>query len=241
MVAPPRVHRHEVVDSTMDLAHRLAERGVPTGTAVVAAEQTGGRGSRGRAWRSPRGGLWMTMVLRPGRAGGELLSLRAGLAVAEAVEQTAAGTSVGLKWPNDLMLDDRKLGGVLCEARWVNDAPAWVAVGVGLNVHNPIPAELAAVAVGLAARGGAPALDELLEAVLPRLRAIDLGATRLSGAELGALQSRDWLRGRRLAAPFQGVAEGIDDDGSLLIRRHDGTLGAVRAGTVELADRAVRP
>jgi BirA family biotin operon repressor/biotin-[acetyl-CoA-carboxylase] ligase len=224
----------------MDLAHRLAEEGAPSGTAVVASAQTGGRGSRGRSWHSPPGGVWMTLVLRPG-GGGELLSLRAGLAIAEAIEQAAPGTAIGIKWPNDLMVDDRKLGGVLCEARWVSDAPAWVGVGVGLNVRNAIPPELTATAAALCDVGYRGGPDELLAEVLPRLRTVDVDTERLTDAELRRLASRDWLQGRRLVSPADGVALGIAEDGSLLVRRANGTTDRVRAGTVELADPAARP
>ena len=233
-------YRYDVVESTMDLAHRLAEEDAPSGTAVVASAQTGGRGSRGRGWHSPPGGLWLTLIVRPGR-GGELLSLRAGLAIAEAVERAAPGTAVRIKWPNDLMVDDRKLGGVLCEARWVSDAPAWVAVGVGLNVRNPIPPEIAATAVALRDVGYGNGPDELLDDVLAGLRALEVNADRLTGVELRSLDSRDWLRGRRIVSPVEGVAVGIAEDGSLLVRRPDGVTDRVRAGTVELADPAARP
>ena len=100
----------------MDVLHALAAEGVEAGTAVVATEQTGGRGSRGRTWSSPPGGLWLSVLFRPpSGAGIELSGLRIGLAVADAIEALHAGLSVRIKWPNDLMVGDRKLGGILCE------------------------------------------------------------------------------------------------------------------------------
>src|SRR6185369_6775816 len=113
--------------------------------------QTGGRGSRGRAWHSPPGGLWLSVMYRPpSPAGVELLSLRLGLLVATALEAAAPGLPVALKWPNDLMVGDRKLGGILCEARWQGESLAWVAAGLGLNVTNDIPDDVHLTATALA-------------------------------------------------------------------------------------------
>ena len=223
----------------MDLLHRLAEQGAPAGTAVVAAEQTAGRGSRGRRWHSPRGGLWLSLLARPGRHGVELVSLRAGLALAETLD--AAGLRVAVKWPNDLMWGERKIGGVLCEARWVGDVPGWVAIGVGLNVRNPIPPELAAKAAAMAEAVGDATPEGALELVLPALRALDLTRGQLGLEEEARIAERDWLRGRTLAAPVAGLALGIAPDGALRVRRLDGTAAELRAGTLELADPAAAP
>ena len=133
------MYQYERVASTMDLVHELAERGAEAGSMVVATEQLQGRGSRGRPWHSPPGGLWLSALYRPPSTGGlELLSVRVGLAVARALDPYVP-TPVRLKWPNDLMHDGRKLGGILCEARWQGAALGWIAVGVGLNVRNPVP------------------------------------------------------------------------------------------------------
>lgn len=231
----PSIHRLDSTPSTMDLLHRLAEEGAPAGTAVVAAEQTAGRGSRGRPWHSARGGLWLSVLLRPVRAGVELLSLRAGLAIAEALDRLGPG--IALKWPNDLMWHERKLGGVLCEARWAGSTPAWVVIGVGLNVRNPIAPELAGAAAALAELKADAAVDEVLELVLPGLRSLAPSGGSLAADERARLAARDWLRGRSLAAPIAGCADGISPDGALRILRPDGTSAELRAGSVELADR----
>ena len=238
---PPAIHRRDSVDSTMDLLHRMAEEGAAAGTAVVAAEQTGGRGSRGRGWHSPRGGLWLSLLVRPGRDGGDLLSLRAGLPIAEALERADPDLRIGIKWPNDLMLGERKVGGVLCEARWIGGTVGWVVIGVGINVRNPIPPALAPTAASLAEHLGATSPDRVLDLILPGLRGLDAVAPGLGPDELARLARRDWLRGRPVAGPVAGVAEGIAPDGALLVRRRDGTLARLRAGTVELADGAVSP
>ncbi len=226
----------------MDLLHALAADAAEPGTVVVADEQTGGRGSRGRAWRSPRGGLWLSLLFRPPTSMGvELLGLRAGLAVAGAMERLGPELSVRIKWPNDLMVGDRKLGGILCEARWQGDALAWIVVGVGLNVANAIPRELAGTAMALADLVPGITPEQLEPDVIAVLRLIDASSGSLAPAELDDLRRRDWLYGRRLREPSEGTAAGIAEDGSLLIRPDHGEAVAVRAGTVELADRAPRP
>lgn len=181
----------------------------------------------------------MSVLLRPAREGAELLSLRAGLAVAEGLEGGGAVLRVGIKWPNDLMWRDRKLGGVLCEVRWSGDAPAWAAVGVGINVRNPLAPGLGGVALEEVLGDVGP--DQILEVVLPRLRALENRTGALSPDEQARLARRDWLLGRRLVRPVEGTAAGIAPDGALLVRRVGGELVEVRAGALELADPAVAP
>lgn len=219
----------------MDVLHELAREGAATGTAVVAEEQDAGRGSRGRSWSSPRGGLWLSVLARPGMAALELLSLRAGLAVAELLASRGAGDRVRVKWPNDLMLDERKVGGILCEARWQGDVPAWVVVGLGLNVANPPAPGIQAVAARLADVLPSETPESLLQDAIAALRAVDAAAGPLSPGELVRFAGRDWLRGRTLSAPAPGLADGIDADGALRVRRADGTITAVRAGTIAVA------
>ena len=238
----PRLIRFPTVVSTMDLLHDIAAEGAETGTVVVAGEQTGGRGSRGRAWRSPPGGLWLSALYRPPvSAGVELFGLRVGLAVAEAIESLGPGMTVHIKWPNDLMLDDRKVGGILCEARWQGDSLAWVVAGVGINVANSISADLTAKATSLADRLPGVTPDLVEPEVTVRLRSLDSASERLGQAELAGLRHRDWLHGRRLRSPAVGWASGISEEGALLVRADGGAIVAVRAGTVELDDHSLTP
>lgn len=227
------LERHDVVESTQDLVHTLGAQGAAHGAAVVATEQRGGRGSRGRIWHSPAGGLWLSLLWRP--AGAELgpLSLRVGVAVAAAVEAVAPTARVALKWPNDLILDDRKLGGILCEARWSGEPAPWVAVGIGINVVNPLPE--GALAVRLAEVAPAVTPEVLAEPLLAAVRALDASRPELAPDEATAFAARDWLRGRRLARPASGVADGITLAGQLRVRQEDGTVALVRDGSVVLA------
>ena len=126
-------------ESTMDAARVLAEEGAADGTVVVAAEQTSGRGTKGRLWLSPPGvGLYLTYILKPGKEEVPdltLLPLASGLAAQEAL--VALGMAEArLKWPNDLVAGRRKLGGVLCESVYRNGRPSFALIGVGLNLNQ---------------------------------------------------------------------------------------------------------
>jgi BirA family biotin operon repressor/biotin-[acetyl-CoA-carboxylase] ligase len=162
---------YDELASTMDEAHRLAEAGAAHGTAVAARVQTGGRGSRGRSWVSPSGGLWLSVVCRPpGPELMESLSVRAGDAVARALHDAIPGLPpVTVKLPNDLLVGGRKLAGILCEARWEGQRPLWAVIGIGINVRNPIPAELEGTAVSLAELGVETSPDLLAEPVAAAL------------------------------------------------------------------------
>jgi BirA family biotin operon repressor/biotin-[acetyl-CoA-carboxylase] ligase len=231
-VSLPAVHRLGTVASTLDLIHEQASRGAPSGTVVVADQQREGRGSRGRAWHSPAGGLWLSILLRDvPEPGLESLSLRIGLAVAGAIESVVSGLRLGIKWPNDLMLGERKVGGVLCEARWQGGSLGWVAVGVGINVTNPIPPELETSAIALSSFSSTITVEHLAPAVIAALRELPR-AGHLSAGELAGIQGRDWLNGRVMVEPVPGIARGISREGALLVEQKDGRMVQARAGHV---------
>ena len=230
-----RLHYFERVGSTMDLLHQLAADGAEAGTAVIAGEQLEGRGSRGRSWHSPPGGLWLSVLFRPPVIDGlEVVSLRAGLALAE-VLQALVPTPLQLKWPNDLLLEGRKVGGVLCEARWQGDSLGWIAVGVGMNVRNRVPEELSLVAVSLATHCPDITPELLAEPVVEALRQLNPGAGPLTGRELQQFAQRDWLRGRQVLEPVAGTVAGLREDGALLVRTGHGSEFPIRSGPVQLA------
>jgi BirA family biotin operon repressor/biotin-[acetyl-CoA-carboxylase] ligase len=235
----PAIHRFERLPSTQDELHRLAAEGAPAGTVVLAVEQEAGRGSRGRRWASPPGGLWLSFLCRPPQAiGVEVLSLRVGLATAEALGRVGGLPAVALKWPNDLMVSDRKVGGILGEARWQGDSLAWVAVGLGLNVQNALPAAVRTPAGRLADWRPDLEPEHLLPALLERLAPLAETGAGLSAAELEAFARRDWLAGRELTGPVRGRAAGITSDGALRVTLADGRTVAVSTGSVTLAGEA---
>lgn len=208
------------VPSTQDIAHQLAGTGAPSGTLVLADEQTAGRGRHGRPWHSPAGfGVWMSLVLRPivTPASGAL-AIRAGLAAVEAIAAASPEIAPRLKWPNDIMVADRKAGGVLCEARWSGDVLGWIAVGVGINVFRAASdPSFRRSSIALSdASAGASRLG-LLEALVPRLVELEKSPALLEPAEQKRFLASAW------PAPGDDLA-GIDPDGALLLRGHDGTI-----------------
>lgn len=226
------IHWFDRIASTQDTAHQLAAEGAPDGTAIVAVEQTAGRGSRGREWSSPRGGLWLSVICRPlSSPAVEVLSLRAALAVAAALED-AGVAGARIKWPNDVMVGDRKLGGILGEARWTGDQLGWVVIGVGMNVRNDLPPDLRETAITLAGTGSALRAGDLVAPIVAALRSVgSLGGT-LGPAERAAFAARDWLIGRTLSAPVAGTAEGVTEAGVLRIRAPGAVLHMARTGPV---------
>jgi BirA family transcriptional regulator, biotin operon repressor / biotin---[acetyl-CoA-carboxylase] ligase len=231
----PRCDLHSRLGSTLDAIHTLAAQGAPAGTTVIAEEQTAGRGRDGRTWHSPPGGVWLGMLLRPTRAELPAVAIRAGLALADAVDAMLGRPETGLKWPNDVLLGDRKLAGILCEGRWQGDTPQWLALGIGVNVRNTISTAVARRAVALTEWLPAARRIDLLDRLVPALaRAAAGGGAGLSPVECAAFAARDWLRGRELRAPAVGRADGVRSDGALLVESGGKTV-AVREGHVELA------
>lgn len=131
-----RVIRVESCSSTNDMAHEMAIQGEEEGTVIVAEEQTKGRGTKGRKWYSPRGkGIYISVILRPQKRNLSLLPLAMGLAVRDALLESA-GIPVQLKWPNDLVCGGKKLGGILCEASFRGNDVGYVVLGLGLNLAH---------------------------------------------------------------------------------------------------------
>ena len=218
----PRLHLRRI-DSTNARARELAAAGAPHGTLVTATEQTAGRGRQGRQWAAPPGrALVLSLVLREW---GRLLPLAAGVAVAE-----EAGDEARVKWPNDVLVDGRKVAGILVEGR---PTEGWMVAGIGVNVAvtaEQLPPELRDRAGGL---GRAPQdLEPSLASLLRRLE-------RWLGADdqtvLEALRARDALAGRPVRWDGgQGEAAGIDEAGRLVVDTEAGRT-ALEAGEVHLA------
>jgi BirA family biotin operon repressor/biotin-[acetyl-CoA-carboxylase] ligase len=216
VLGTPRLHLRSV-DSTNVRAQRLAVSGAPHGALVTAEGQTAGHGRQGRTWVTPAGrALACSLVLRdPPR----LLPMLAALAVADVADRCdAAGRAAAIKWPNDVLLDGRKVAGILAEGR---PQEGWVVLGIGLNVavaEDDFPAELRVTATSL---GRAPAdVEQALTLLLERL-AHWLAAP--PGEAMDAYRARDALAGRAIAwNGGHGTALGVADDGRLRVRPGDG-------------------
>ncbi len=221
------------VASTLNIIRELAEQGGPEGLLVLADEQTAGRGRMGRYWHSPRGaGIWLGYLMRPRQPlGGGVLALRAGMAVVEAVRKL--GAEAMLKWPNDVVVHDRKLAGILCEAKWARDVLEWVAIGVGINVHGPLPAEIAPHAIALEEVVSAVTRIMVLDQLTPLLHDLSDEPT-LATPERATYAHYDWLINREVSEPVVGTACGIDGDGALLVKTERG-LERVLGGSVVAA------
>jgi BirA family biotin operon repressor/biotin-[acetyl-CoA-carboxylase] ligase len=223
-------HRHYArTNSTNTRARELAAAGTPHGTVVTAAEQTEGRGRQGRTWTAPPGkALLYSAVARPLDERHLVLPLAVPLAVCEAAEELEPGIECGVKWPNDVLVEGRKLAGVLIEAR---PQDGWAVIGVGLNLAiepREFPPELretAASLSGISTAAAAGALNRHLAAWVEADPATVLSAWR----------RRDALRGREVAWDGgSGVADGVDDRGYLLVLTPGGDRVAVGAGEVHL-------
>ena len=236
-------HRHfRRADSTNERAKELALAGAPGGLVVTADEQTAGRGRRGNEWFAPPGScLLYSALLRPFAAAGVgLLPLAVPVAVCEAAEEVAP-MRCQVKWPNDVWVDERKVAGVLVEAR---PDEGWAVIGVGLNVAIPpeeFPAELRETAASLLpteAEGGVPAGGA--PGVRRALAALNQSLGRWTAASddevLAAFRARDALCGREISwQGGEGIAEQIDERGHLVVEKADGERVALGAGEVHLA------
>jgi len=230
------------VTSTNDLARALAAQGAPAGTLVLAEEQTAGRGRLGRTWLAPTGtSLLLTLIFRPTLLPTQAfrLAMLCSLATARAME-AATALPIHLKWPNDLVLRGKKLGGVLSESSLTGERLDFVIVGLGLNVNLDVSTlpEIAATATSLSAALGRPVarlplLQRLLQEIEAGYHDVAQGeALRDSwAARLSTLGQMVRVSG---GTEDEGLAEGVDADGALLLRRADGTLGRIAVGDVTL-------
>lgn len=236
-----RILYYPTVISTNDLAKELAKQGASAGTAVMAEEQTAGRGRMARTWYAPAGSsLLISVILRPCFEAGRLpqLLMASALATAAAIERTT-GLPVGLKWPNDVILRGKKAGGILVEAGLSGETLDYAVIGIGLNVNldvGQIP-EIAATATSISTELGAPVsrlkllvgVLEVLEEEYSRLESgrspHERWAARLTRVGKHVEVETPWGR-------ESGRMEGVDTDGALILRRTDGTIARITVGDV---------
>ena len=233
----------EVVESTNIEANRLAREGAPDGTVIVANAQTKGRGRLGRVWTSPPGsGLYLSIILRP-RCSPDWyprLALTAGVGVASALQET--GVRPQLKWPNDILLAGRKVGGILTETAFDKSQTGLVILGIGINVNtewDEFPVSVKNLATSLRLHLGKPVSRiHLLQSLLHRIEQwYDVFRTGNFETILDAWCQFDDTLGRvvEIFLPERrlfGVAEAVDSDGALLVRDTRDRLHRIVAGDV---------
>lgn len=238
-----RLDAHDCLDSTNAEAERQARAGAPDGTVIWAGRQTAGRGRHGRAWDSPQGNLYCSVILRPDAppATAAQLTFVTALALGEAVDGALpAGSKLAFKWPNDLLLDGRKLAGILLESSGGKDGQLdWLVVGCGLNIRH-FPETVSGYpatslhAAGASAPAPGDALATFLQAFavwrarwqdegLAPIRAAWLARAARVGGEITVRLPGDELRGR---------FTGLDETGALLLDLPDGSRRTVTAGDV---------
>lgn len=235
------IHFFKEVSSTNDVARELADEGADEGTIIIADRQRSGKGRRGKKWVSPSGGVWMTIILRPDVKAPKAaqLTLVTGVAVAKTLAQEC-GLDIGIKWPNDILIGDKKVCGILTEVKTKNGKVDYVLVGIGIDLNMDIsifPPEL---------RGGATSLKaeldreirgaELVQRFLQRFEVLysqfEEGNFREILTQWRKMSSTigKYVEVHKKGRNVYGEAVGVNKDGKLIIELDDGTLKKIISG-----------
>ncbi|WP_425459225.1 biotin--[acetyl-CoA-carboxylase] ligase [Fontibacillus phaseoli] len=264
MSSPDKLQAHDVLDrlqtrtfgrqlkllgvtsSTQEEARRLAEEGAPSGTLVVAEEQTGGRGRQGKKWFSPPyKGIWMSLLLRPQRplSFAPQLTLLTAVAVCRAVRKVS-GVDAGIKWPNDLLANGKKICGILIESAGEDERIKYCIIGIGIDVNvdrDEMPAALHDIATSLKMESGqAQNRAELIAAVLDELELLYALYEEEGFAPIRHLwEALSVTLGRRVAVKtaqrdVNGTAEALDESGALVVLDDSGKKIMIFSGDVQL-------
>ncbi|WP_068781710.1 biotin--[acetyl-CoA-carboxylase] ligase [Paenibacillus sp. GM2] len=241
-----QIHVMDVVKTTQDEVRALAEQGVAEGTLVIAEEQTVGRGRQGRKWYSPSGkGIWMSLLLKPRQpiSFAAQLTLLTAVAVCRALRKVS-GVDVGIKWPNDLLIEGRKLCGILVESISEDELLKYCIVGIGIDVNlqlEDIPEELRSVATSLRIESDSKQDRALLIAeILYELEQLYHLYNEEGFAPIGHLwEALSVTIGRQVQirtpqGESSGVATGLDSSGALLITDQHGQERTIYSGEIQL-------
>jgi len=238
---------YKKVDSTNDIAYALAEKGVKEGVVILAEEQSGGKGRHGRRWVSPsRGGIYMSCILRPKIAPNEIprITLLAAVAAARAIRDITS-LDVAIKWPNDIMIDGKKICGILTEMKAEQDRVNFIILGIGINVNTPLkqlPKGSASLKDELHRRGVKVAVSrvDLTKKILERFEeCYNLMQHKGFDPIIDAWKSLSAMLGSRvrISLPnraFEALAHDINPDGALIVRLDSGVLEKVSSGDVAM-------
>ena len=235
-----QIEYYEQVTSTMDVGREKAESGVMEGSVVVAEEQISGRGRFGRKWVSTPGeDLTFSIVLYPGIWAVARLTIAAAVVVARVLSR-GYGLKPGIKWPNDVRVNGKKICGILVETAFQDDQVRYALIGIGININQSpdnLDGETVPQTTSIAHEVGHKIeREEVLESVL-----LELSYVYSSLEEWGTVWS-DWQKamehlGENIKVLWgdrveEGIAEGVDNDGNLLMRRKDGSVVSLAAGDV---------
>jgi BirA family biotin operon repressor/biotin-[acetyl-CoA-carboxylase] ligase len=230
----PRIHYFATAVSTMDIARELARKGCPDFSVVIAETQTGGRGRMARSWWSAEGGLYFTLVLRPliPPAMSPLINFGAAFVLARTFQEFC-GVDARVKWPNDILIQDRKVSGMLSEMEAAGDRVSFVNIGIGINMNNELPPDLP-FATSIKKISGKTCsrkafLAEFLDRLEQRIHRPDLAGVIAEWKTCSATLGRQ-VRIVSNREVTEGTAMDVDSNGALVVRKADGTLEKIYYG-----------
>jgi BirA family transcriptional regulator, biotin operon repressor / biotin---[acetyl-CoA-carboxylase] ligase len=234
------VRYYPSLPSTMDQARQEIRRGAKAGTVIIAGEQTGGRGRLKRAWLSPHGNIALSVILYPDIADLPFLIMIASLAVAQSIE-AVAGVKTQIKWPNDILIEGKKVAGILIENEVKGKKVDFSIVGIGINIELQV-ADHAEIANTAASLKNASNQDNLrLKIIRSLLTEFERLYRQLPEGKpiFEAWRDRLVTLGKKVRATsgnrtIEGIGEDVDESGALMIRGADGTVTKVVAGDVTL-------
>ncbi len=240
------IYYEESVESTQKIAHRLANEDVPEGTTVIAEEQFSGRGRMERKWHSPKyTGIWMSLILRPNipLTKAPQLTLLTAVAVVQAIEEIT-GLTPEIKWPNDILMNGKKVTGILTELQAEADRIHSVIIGIGINVNqknDDFPTELQETASSLLIEKGEPiSRAELIKSIFLYIEKwygiyLEKGFSAIKLLwESYAVSIGKHLKARTLTEVIEGKALGITEDGVLLLEDKNGAIRHIYSADIEL-------
>lgn len=246
-----QLQRFKEVDSTNAVAHRIAEAGAKEGTVIVAEQQTGGHGRMQRVWSSPAGGLWFSVILRPKMNPRYVaqITLLAGVAVASALRCLYQTEEIRIKWPNDLLLKDKKVTGILAEMSLTETQEVdYVIVGIGVNVDvskQVLPEEIRVKAASLNQElHRAYSCETVLGVILKQMAEIyEQWQQNGSSAVLPVWESMNCTLGEKVLVKdedkeiFSGRAVSLDAEGGLVVRDESGQEKSYNFGEISILYR----
>jgi len=243
-----QLQKYSSVDSTNAVAHRMAEQGAEEGIVVVADRQTGGHGRMQRVWSSPVGGLWFSLILRPQIDPRYVaqITLLAGVAVAKTLRNLYQTDEIRIKWPNDLLLEDKKVTGILAEMQLTeNQDVDYVIVGIGVNVDPPMddmPEEVKAKAESLnRSLDKFYSCETVLDAILKEFsKTYQMWQQDGNEAVLSLWKEMNCTLGKRVTVldedreVFSGKAVALDAEGALLVQNEAGREASFNFGEISI-------